>query len=227
MAGSIIFEEQLEVPLDLRSLDEFRRWVLSDSFPERGRIDYIDGRVEVDMSPQEIYLHGALKGELARVLGNRVKTEDLGDIFIDSTRISSAEANLAAEPDVVFLSHESISSGRVTPIPKASGGQGRFVELEGGPDLIVEIVSDNSIVKDTQRLPAAYFKAGVREFWLLDARLKELVFQIHRRGESEFVPVEADSEGYQWSQVMSTSYNLHRKWDERGRWVFDLLEKPN
>ena len=46
MASSVIFEERVEIPY-FRSLAEFRAWTLSDDFPERGRIDYIGGRIEV------------------------------------------------------------------------------------------------------------------------------------------------------------------------------------
>jgi Uma2 family endonuclease len=227
MSGSVIFEEQVEVPLDLRSLAEFRRWALTDSFPERGRIDYINGRVEVDMSPEEVYCHGTLKSEIHGVLWNRVKSKRLGDIFVDSTRISSVDANLSAEPDIVFVSHESLDEGRVKLVPKASGEPGRYVELEGGPDLVVEIVSDSSVMKDTQRLPVAYFAAGVREFWLADARGDELLFRIHHRGKTEFVPIDVDANGFQHSEVMSSNYQLTRTWNQRGRWEFDLLDSPS
>lgn len=227
MSGSMIFEERIEVPLDLRSLAEFRRWVFSDDFPQRGRIDYINGRVEVDMSPEEVYCHGTLKSEIHGVLWNRVKRERLGDIFVDSTRISSVDADLSAEPDIVFVSHQSLDEGRVKLVPKASGEPGRYVELEGGPDLIVEIVSDSSVVKDTRRLPVAYFAAGVREFWLADARGDELLFRIHRRGNNEFEPVDVDGNGFQRSEVMSSNYQLIRSWDQRGRWEFDLLDTPS
>jgi hypothetical protein len=53
MASSVIFEERVEIPY-FHSLAEFRAWALSDDFPERGRIDYIDGRIEVDMSPENL-----------------------------------------------------------------------------------------------------------------------------------------------------------------------------
>jgi Uma2 family endonuclease len=53
--------------------------------------------------------------------------------------------------------------------------------LEVAPDLIVEIVSDTSVRKDTERLPVSYFAAGVGEFWLIDARRDPLEFLIHRR----------------------------------------------
>ena len=45
---------------------------------------------------------------------------------------------------------------------------------------MIEIVSDSSVAKDTRRLPAAYHKAGVGEFWLVDARGPETSFTIHR-----------------------------------------------
>jgi hypothetical protein len=47
---------------------------------------------------------------------------------------------------------------------------GGFIEVEGAADLVVEILSDSSVGKDTRRLPEAYAKAGVGELWLVDAR---------------------------------------------------------
>lgn len=61
-------------------------------------------------------------------------------------------------------------------MPATSGQEDRYVELEGAPDPIVEIVSDCSVQKDTQRLSKACFEVGVREYWLADARGSQLVF---------------------------------------------------
>ena len=55
VAGSVIFEERVEIPLTLRSLADFRGWAQSEGLPERGRIDYISGRIEVDMSPEDLF----------------------------------------------------------------------------------------------------------------------------------------------------------------------------
>ena len=63
MASSVIFEERVEIRY-FRSLAEFRAWALSDGFPERGRIDYIGGRIEVDMSPENLFFHGSIKTEV-------------------------------------------------------------------------------------------------------------------------------------------------------------------
>jgi Uma2 family endonuclease len=225
MATTVLFEEQVEIPLNLRSLAAFRRWATSDDFPERGRIDYVAGRIEVDMSPEDFFCHGTLKTEIVAVLHRRVKEDHLGHLVTDSTRVSSVEADLSAEPDVVFVSHATLDAGRARLIPKAGSEPRRFVELEGAPDLIVEIVNDHSVQKDTQRLPEAYFQAGVSEFWLADARGESLVFRIHARGESSFEPVEPDPEGFQPSAVLARSYRLEGRRDTQGNWAFDLVEK--
>ena len=224
MVVTIVFEEQVEIPLNLTSLAEFRRWATSDDFPERGRIDYIAGRIEVDMSPEDFFCHGTLKTEILGGIANRVKVGDLGHLVSGRTRISSVEADLSVEPDVVFISHETLRTGRARLVPKASGEPGRYVEVEGSPDLIVEIVSDQSVTKDTRRLPEAYFKAGVREFWLADVRRKEVVFRIHRRGDSAFQAVELDAAGFQRSAGFGCSFRLDRTRDAEGYWVFDLRE---
>ena len=225
LATSIVFEEQIEVPLTVRSLADFRRWATSDEFPETGRLDFIEGRIEVDMAPEDLFCHGTVKSEIARVLAQRVKCGRLGHLFIDKGRISSPKAGLSVEPDMVFLSHEAIRSGRVHLIPKAGGKPGRYVEMEGAPDLIVEIISDSSVTKDTRRLPTAYFRAGVREFWLVDARGDEPIFSIHHPGTEGFEPVARDAGGFQPSAVFGCRFRLDSARDADGNWEFDLREE--
>jgi Uma2 family endonuclease len=219
--ATVLLDQEIEIPT-IRDLAEFRQWALSDVFPERGRIDYIDGRIEVDMSPEDFFTHGTLKTRVASEVADRVEELDLGHTLIGETRISSIPGNVSAEPDVVVISHAAFDDGRASLVAKATGEPDRFVEVEGAPDLIVEIISDSSVKKDTQRLPRAYFAAGVSEFWLIDARDEELVFVIHRRGESAFVPATVDDDGYQRSDVLDASYQLERGRHARGHWVYKL-----
>jgi Uma2 family endonuclease len=225
MAVTVIFEEQVEIPLSIQSLADFRHWALSDDFPQRGRIDFVAGKIEVDMSPEDFFCHGTLKTEILGVLYRLIKRTGQGHLVCDSTRISSVEADLSAEPDIVYLSDRTLAEGRARLIGKAAGEPGRYVELEGAPDLIVEIVSDSSVTKDTQRLPAAYFKAGVGEFWLVDARGKRVLFAIHRPGDSAYRAVQPDADGFQPSAVFNCSFRLDGSRNEKGHWTFDLLEK--
>lgn len=220
--ATVVFEERLEVPAGISSLADFRRWALSGEFPETGRIDFVDGRIEVDTSPEELFCHGTLKSEILISLGLLLKQRPGGYLFTDSTRVSSEEAGLSAEPDIVFVCQASIASGGVRLVQRAKGGNDRYVELEGAPDLIVEVVSDSSVRKDTERLPKAYFAAGVRELWLADARGAELLFQIHRRGSSAFESVPVGADGFQASELFGCSIRLDRGRDALGHWTFDL-----
>ena len=219
--ATVLLDQQIEIPTIL-NLAEFRQWALSEEFPQQGRIDYVTGRIEVDMSPEDLFTHGTLKSEISGEIKDRVNQLDLGHTLIAETRISSVPGDLSSEPDIVVITHNSIDDGRVRLVPKASGEAGRFVEVEGGPDLLVEIVSDSSVKKDTERLPAAYFAAGVREYWLIDARGKELFFQIQHRGTTAFVPTTSDQEGFQRSVVLDGLCCLDRGRHQRGHWVYRL-----
>lgn len=120
MANSIIFEERVEIPLTVRSLADFRSWTHSDEFPEFGRIDYIAGKIEVDATSEDLFCHGTPKIEIVGTLGQRVKQQDLGHLFTDSTRVCCPDAELSVEPDIVFVSHESLEANRVRLVPAAS-----------------------------------------------------------------------------------------------------------
>jgi Uma2 family endonuclease len=221
MAASVAIQDDFEIPF-VGSLDEFRRWARSDDFPERGRIDYLAGRIEVDMTPEDYDSHGGLKVEVVRVLGDLVKEGDLGDLRSDRTRISTPEADLSAEPDLVFISFDSFAKGRSRLVAKVTEEADRYVEVEGGADLVVEIVSDRSVTKDTVRLPVAYWRAGVLEYWLMDARGEDLLFRLHHRGPTAYFPAPADAEGFQYSAVFQRWFRLTRRRDHQGGWAFDL-----
>lgn len=224
MSNAVLFDERLRVPF-VHSLGEFREWAQSDEFPQRGRIDYIAGQIEVDMSPEDLFTHGTLKTEIASVVYSRVQKLRSGEVFIDKARVSCPEADLSVEPDIVFLSHRRIDSGLVRLVPKADGQPGRFIEIEGPPDLVVEIVSDSSVAKDTRRLPVAYAAAGVKELWLIDAREQALAFSIYRNGRSGMKPVAEDDERYVPSSVLRCRYRLTRKMSRRGWPAYRLLER--
>jgi Uma2 family endonuclease len=225
LASSLLIEERLEIPLEIRSFERFRRWAVSKEFPGQGRFDYLNGRIEVDMSPEDLFCHGSPKSEIAGVVQPRVKRMKLGHLFIDRARVSFPSIELSVEPDLVLVCHEAISSGRVKLVRKAGSPKGRYIELQGAVDLIVEIVSDSSLVKDTRRLPKAYYQAGVREFWLVDARGEEVLFFIYRRGKSGYRRVRPDADGFQRSEVLDCSYRFHREEDSAGFWVYELQER--
>jgi Uma2 family endonuclease len=223
MATVLSFENRVELPLNIGSLVEFRRWTRAPDFPEEGRIDFLGDRIEVDMLPENLFCHGTLKTEISSVLHQLARKQSLGDVFVDSTRVCCPRENLSVEPDVVVVTHESLETGRVTLVPNATQSPDQFIELEGPPDLVVEIVSDSSIAKDLRHLPPLYFAAGIKELWLADARGDTLLFQIHVRGDADFRAQRTDNDGYQFSPTYDRSFRLDRSRNRLGHWQFDLV----
>ncbi len=133
--------EGIEIPPGIVSLERFRAWTKSDAFPERGRIDWLQGRLEVDTAAEDLSTHGTPKSAIAGELIQLLQVTQKGFVFIDSTRFASPDADLSVEPDVLVLLVETLQTGRARLIPKASGPAGRFVEIEGTVDLVVECIS--------------------------------------------------------------------------------------
>ncbi len=216
-------DEPIAAPAGIRSLDDFRKWSTSATFPQSGRIDFLHREVMIDMSPEQYYEHSGPKVEIGRVLANLARAEDLGDVHLDSTRIVSLEAQLSCEPDVLFISYDSLDAGRVRLVPDHRRQAADAIEIEGGPDLVVEVVSPSSRSKDLERLPTAYYAAGVREYWIVDARSKPLVFEILTRGATAFEHVPPDDAGFRKSTVFGRNFRLIERQQARGHVVFDLL----
>lgn len=203
----IVQEEPLIIPAGIVDLASFRRWTLSDDFPTFGKIDYIAGKIEVDMSPANVWRHSGLKSSMGIEIGNL--TRGKGTVFIDQTRVVSPISDLSREPDIVYLAWESLKSGRVFCTPSANP-QDEFdrMEIEGGPDLIVEVLSPSSVTKDTDRLPPLYFSAGTREYWIADALGRDVKLTILRRGKKGFEAAAKDRQHYQYSEVLGASFKL-------------------
>jgi Uma2 family endonuclease len=181
LRSTIVLDDQVVgIPAWVRDHASFRRWLHSDEFPERtGRICYLAEEVWVDMSKEQVFSHNQAKAEFARGLGTLVKEGRRGRFFPDGVLLSNLEAELTTQPDGVFVSTKSMQAKRVRFVEGARAG---FVEIEGTPDMVLEVVSDSSVTKDTEVLRELYWKAGVREYWLVDARGEQLRFEILRHG---------------------------------------------
>ncbi len=203
-------DDSLPIPGRAHDLAGFRAWAISPRFPERGRIDFLAGDLEADMSPEDLLTHGLVKTEIAAVLHFLIARRGLGEVYVDRARISSPAADLSVEPDVVVVFRDTLDSGRLRYIPAASGKPGRYIEMEGAPDLVVEILSDRSVRKDLVRLPPLYAAAGVPELWRVDARQERLRFEILALDAGGYVRMRPDGRGWTGSPRLNHRFRLVR-----------------
>ena len=64
--ATVLVEDQVEIPGNVATLTAFCHWSLSESFPKRGRIDWVGSQIEVDMSLEDLFTHGTLKTAVSR-----------------------------------------------------------------------------------------------------------------------------------------------------------------
>ena len=130
--ATVLVEDQCLIPGDLATLAAFRRWAVSDAFPQAGRIDWVASHIEVDTSPEGIFTHGTLKTALVGRLWPLAQDRGI-HLFTGETRVSSVAGDLSVEPDVVAVSDAAIDAGRVRLVLASGGRPDRFVELKAPP----------------------------------------------------------------------------------------------
>ena len=110
----VLYDESVDIPDGISDLAGFRRWVHSDDFPETGRICFLDGRIWVDMSKEQVFTHNQLKQEFNLVVGGLVKAQRLGRFFPDGLFLTNDRAQLACQPDGTFVGYQTLKSGAST-----------------------------------------------------------------------------------------------------------------
>jgi Uma2 family endonuclease len=197
--------EQVVIPARVKDYESFHRWMHSATFPDEGKICFINGNVWVDLSREEFSSHNAVRSELGRVLGNLMKQTKFGRFIPEGMRYGHLETELSTEPDGMIVPYEALREDRVW---LAGGEKGLQTELVGSPEIVIEIVSESSEVKDTEWTMSAYFDAAVEEYWVIDARDEDdIQFDIFKRGKKEFAATRK-SGGWVKSAVLGKSFRL-------------------
>src|SRR5579885_1597700 len=133
----------LRIPRTATTLEGFRAWLLSPSFPKRGRVSFLAGEIEVDMNVEDVLTHNDPKIAITAAFWMLNEAENLGRVQSDGARLLNEEAQISNEPDLMFCRWTTFASGRVT-IQTSRRGKRKFSEVVGSPDLVIEILSDSS-----------------------------------------------------------------------------------
>jgi Uma2 family endonuclease len=224
MSSGITLDGRLHLPASALTFQGFRRWAKSGAYPKRGRVSFIAGEVFVDMSPEASESHSRVWLEIAAVLKQIARDEDLGVVYASRMLLSNTAAGLTCEPDVFFTSWEGLERGRIKRVPRAKRPR-EAVEFEGTPDLVVEVVSDSSTRKDQKVLLEAYAKAGVPEYWLIDARKTKIRFEIFHLQNDRYRSATPLDEP-QRSKVLGRRFTLTRSPDRLDGFDYRLASLP-
>lgn len=188
------------------SFEEFLEGLDEDIWAE-----WVDGEVEM-LSPAS-RRHQSIKMFLAQVLSTYVVEGGLGQV-LDAPFLMRLpeEMQRAREPDLLFVAREHLERLRET-------------YLDGPADLVVEIVSPESALRDRGAKFAEYEMAGVREYWLIDPQREEA--RLYHLGEKGwYEPVLLDAEGVYRSRVVPGFWlKVDWLWQEPLPKVLDVLRE--
>jgi Uma2 family endonuclease len=144
--------------------DEFEAWDgLRQSLGDRHQTELLNGRVV--MGPPAAYPHGEIELNLGSLLRDFVRAGRLGRAFGSSQGYTLPTGDVV-QPDLSFVSN---ARWPKAPPPEA----GRFLRLV--PDVIFEILSDRTASYDRGAKREIYERNGVREYWLVDFPMRELM----------------------------------------------------
>ena len=141
-------EPAMKAPPRLRMTeDEFVAWCDEDV-----KAEWVDGEVIVH-SPANIK-HVRLEKFLLQVVDGFVTHHDLGEVIGPEFQIRLGALRRRV-PDILFVAKERLD------IIQSN-------HIEGAPDLVMEIVSPDSLARDWREKYLEYEAVGVREYWVIE-----------------------------------------------------------
>lgn len=124
--------------------DDYKHW------PDDERWEIIDGEA-YNMTPAPSIRHQAISGELFGILRDHLKGHPCRP-FIAPTDVILSESDIV-QPDVLVVCDKS----KITE-----------ANIQGAPDMVVEILSPSTSVKDKREKKTIYERFGVREYIIVN-----------------------------------------------------------
>lgn len=150
-APDIAIDDEIPERRMAMSYDEYIAWCES---AEGNRGEWVDGEVIVFMTTSD--RHQRMTTFLIQLLGNYLSLRRMGRLFSQTFELRGREG-AAREPDIVVLLNEHLDRLET-------------VRLRGAADLVVEIISPDSVTRDRKVKLAEYASVGVSEYWVVDPR---------------------------------------------------------
>lgn len=154
---AVVEIQQTEVIWRPMTEEEFEAWCDEDV-----RAEYVDGEVIVH-SPVSTR-HNEFMWFLGSLLRLFVEHHELGRVFGPEVQVR-LRPGLRRVPDLLF-----VAADRMPLVGKT--------RIDGAPDLMVEIVSPDSIARDWRDKFLEYQAAGVHEYWIVDPEYRRAEFYV-------------------------------------------------
>ncbi|HHV55675.1 MAG TPA: Uma2 family endonuclease [Firmicutes bacterium] len=120
------------------------------------RYELIEGELLVTPSPN--VEHQRILRRLTDVIERFVEGNDLGEVFFSPLDVILSDTNVV-QPDLFF-----VAKNRLGIITRDN--------VQGPPDLIVEVLSPSTDARDRQLKRTIYSKYGVKEYWIVDPQAR-------------------------------------------------------
>ena len=117
------------------------------------KAEWVDGEV-IEMTPSSVK-HVRLAGFLLQIMGSFARHHRLGEVLGPECPVRLAAQRTRRVPDLLFVARERADIIRPT-------------HIEGPPDLVVEIVSPESVARDWREKYLEYEAARIGEYWVVD-----------------------------------------------------------
>ncbi|MCL6634735.1 MAG: Uma2 family endonuclease [Peptococcaceae bacterium] len=138
--------------------------------PEDRRYELIGG--EFFLVPSPSVIHQRISANLEAILRDFVRRQDCGEVLYAPLDVVLSPQDVV-QPDIMYISRE--RSHIVTDN-----------NIQGAPDLVVEILSPSTAERDRTIKKKLYARHGVRELWLVNAGAQ--VVEVYSLAEGEEVP---------------------------------------
>ena len=116
------------------------------------RYELLNGALTQPPAPNTA--HQSVQAELGWRMARFIREGGLGRLFFAPTDVVLSRTDVV-QPDLLFISSERVEI--ITP-----------ANIQGAPDLIVEIRSDSTAERDESFKRQLYANFGVKEYWLVD-----------------------------------------------------------
>lgn len=149
--------------------------------------EWVDGEVIVFMTTTD--RHQRITTFLIQLLGNYLSLRRMGRLFSQTFELRGREG-AAREPDILVVLSQNLDRLET-------------VRLRGAGDIVVEIISPDSVTRDRKVKAAEYASVGVPEYWVVDPRERRETLEVLRLDpDGSYVPIAPAKDGRIHSAIL-------------------------